>query len=187
MLRDIERKIGKVAVSIPIKDTETIKHIKDLYAAKNDTCCLLLFNLSINTGTMLNDLLSLNIKDVKNKQYLTTDGRKSVMLNTEIIELIKEASKGRNDDEPLFINAKGKRIDRSTVFLRFRSICDELALGDNISVASWRKTFGYHHYMKYKDLSYLQWYFSQTGVEATMQYIGIEENMNLRNKEGVQL
>ena len=69
----------------------------------------------------------------------------------------------------------------------FKEICKELALPDSISVASWRKTFAYHHYQKYRDLSYLQWLFNQTRVTVTLQFIEEKENMNLRYREGVIL
>ena len=62
-----------------------------------------------------------------------------------------------------------------------------MRLSENYSVASWRKTFAYHYYQKYKDLSYLQWLFNQGSVDRTLNFIGENENMNLRFKEGVKL
>ena len=43
------------------------------------------------------------------------------------------------------------------------------------------------NYMKYKDLSYLQWLFNQSKVTETLKFIGVKENMNLRYREGVCL
>ena len=73
------------------------------------------------------------------------------------------------------------------MFNVFKSICTKLGVQDRYSVASWRKTFAYHYYIKYKDLSYLQWLFNQSTVKQTLNYIGVDENMNLRFREGVSL
>ena len=43
------------------------------------------------------------------------------------------------------------------------------------------------NYMKYKDLSYLQWLFNQSKVTETLKFINVNENMNLRYQEGVYL
>ena len=57
-------------MSKPIKDIETINKIKEMYIKKNKKRDLLLFLLAINTGLKLNDLLNLNVKDVKEKEYI---------------------------------------------------------------------------------------------------------------------
>ncbi len=176
-----------MTVSSPIKDIQTINIIKDLYKKKNMIRDLLLFELAINTGANLNDLLNLNVKDVINKHYLVIDGKKSFPLSETIKELISEVVSNRSLTEPLFKTIKNNRLDRTFVFYSFRDICNELGLEKDITVASWRKTFAYHHYEKYKDLSYLQWLFNQTTVDLTMKFIGIRENMNLRYRQGVCL
>ena len=175
-----------MTVSSPIKDIYTIEKIKDLLKKKNMIRELLLFELGINTGMHLKDLLHLKVKDVQNKYYLT-DGTKTFPLNDDIRGLILEVTQSRAPAEYLFQNKTGNMLDRSAVFTCFKEICRELALPDNISVASWRKTFAYHHYQKYKDLSYLQWLFNQTTVEVTLNFIDVQENMNLRYREGVAL
>lgn len=176
-----------MTVSSPIKDVQTINIIKDLYKKKNMIRDLLLFEMAINTGANLNDLLNLNVKDVINKHYLVINGKKSFPINDEMSELIAKVATNRPHCEPLFKTSKNNRLDRTSVFYSFREICSELGLGSDITVASWRKTFAYHHYEKYKDLSYLQWLFNQTTVDLTMKFIGINENMNLRYRQGVCL
>ena len=108
-------------------------------------------------------------------------------LSEELQASISEYINGRRLEEPLFKNKSGERLDRTSVFYIFKMICTELGLQDKYSVVSWRKTFAYHYYKKYKDLSYLQWLFNQTKVEDTLKFIGVEENMNLRFREGVGL
>ena len=147
---------------------------------------LLLFELGINTGMLLNDLLKLKVKDVQNKYYLTNN-TKTFPLNDNIRAFIGQLILNKKSSEYLFQTRFGNKVDRSTVFNSFKDICRELALPDSISVASWRKTFAYHHYMKYKDLSYLQWLFNQTNIKMTLKFIDVDENMNLRYREGIAL
>ena len=173
--------------SLPIKDIEMIRKIKDLFLSKGEIRGYLLFVLSINTGIYLKDLLELKVRDVKNKQYLTVGKNKVVPLSDEIQEVITKAIDGCKLDAPLFQGKVGQSLDRTSAFYIFKVICTELGVQDKYSVLSWRKTFAYHYYMKYKDLSYLQWLFNQGTVERTLSFIGVEENMNLRFKEGVCL
>ena len=173
--------------SSPIKETETIDTIKSLYREKNKLAHGILFSLAINSGAPLVDLLNLNVGDVKGKSYLVFENKFSVKLSDEIKQGLELLIRGKKNDAPLFSSKTGKRLDRCNVYKVFNNICQELVLGDGISVASWRKTFGYHYYMRYNDLLYLQWRFGQLNVESTMRYIDVEENMNLRYRDGVAL
>ncbi len=148
---------------------------------------LLMFTLAINTGMDLIDLLNLRVKDVKDKLYLTIGKNKTVPLNDEILELIREVISGQKLCSYLFSNSNGEKLHRTAVFYAFKNVCSELGLSNKYSVASWRKTFAYHYYMKYKDLSYLQWLFNQTNIKLALKFIDVDENMNLRYREGVVL
>lgn len=164
-----------------------INKMKDLFLSKGQIRGYLLFVLSINTGINLTELLNLKVRDVKNKQYLNFGKNKAVPISEELQEVIKKLVEGCKVDEPLFQGKVGQQLDRTSAFYIFKVICAELGVQDKYSVLSWRKTFAYHYYMKYKDLSYLMWLFNQNSVEKTLQFIGEEENMNLRFREGVGL
>lgn len=176
-----------MVVSSPIKNIEEINLIKDLYKRKNQIRNLLMFTLAINTGINLIDLLNLKVRDVKGKLYLPCGKRKFVPLNDDLRDLIVQATKGLKNTDFLFQNQWGKKIDRTGVFHGFKNACLELGLSDKYSVASWRKTFAYHHYKKYKDISYLMWMFNQCDIKLAFKFIDTEENMNLRYREGVGL
>lgn len=178
-------------MSKPIKDIETINKIKEMYIKKNKKRDLLLFLLAINTGLKLNDLLNLNVKDVKEKEYIeikqelnNKDKNKNkkqqkneIPVNKTIQKLIKEITNKRKPKEPLFISNFGGRLDRTLVYKTFKEIINELNLKkdekSSYSPSSWRKTFGYHYYQKYKDLSFLQYLFSQQTINETIKYIEI--------------
>ena len=74
-------------VSSPIKDIYTIEKIKELYKIKNMPRDLLLFELGINTGINLKNILLLRVKDVKNKNYLV-ESDKTYPLNENLKNLI---------------------------------------------------------------------------------------------------
>ena len=164
-----------------------INRMKDLFLSKGQIRGYLLFVLSINTGINLTELLNLKVRDVKNKQYLNYGKNKAVPISEELQEVIRKLVEGCKVDEPLFQGKVGQQLDRTSAFYIFKVICAELGVQDKYSVLSWRKTFAYHYYMKYKDLSYLMWLFNQNSVKKTLQFIGEEENMNLRFREGVGL
>lgn len=127
--------------SLPIKEMDTVSKMKNLFLSKGQIRDYLLFILSINTGINLKDLLSLRVKDVKNKQYLKLGQNKSVPLNNEIQALIEKVVDGCKAEEPLFKGRFGRPLDRTSTFYIFKSICTELGVEDKYSVASWRKTF----------------------------------------------
>lgn len=176
-----------MVVSSPIKRVAEINLIKDWYRRKNQIRDLLLFELAINTGLDLAELLELKVKDVKDKLYLSNGKQKSIPLNDEIRELIAYAIEDKSLSELLFANNSGKKMHRTSVFYAFKDVCSELGLSEKYSVSSWRKTFGYHYYEKYKDLSYLMWLFNQHDANLALKFIDVEENMNLRFREGVCL
>ena len=173
--------------NLPIKNIEEIVLIKDLFRKKNQISELLMFLLSINTGIGLVKLLNLKIEDVKKKHYISIDRNKIIPLNKDILELIEEVAGDRKSEEYLFLNSRGAKIHRNTVFQMFKDICTELGLENKYSIISWRKTFAYHHYKKYNDLAYLMWLFNQTTVKVALKFIDIDENMNLKYREGVCL
>lgn len=176
-----------MTTSLPIKDKKEINAIEKLFIKKNQTSQLLMFLLSINTGIGLTELLNLKVKDVKNKNYLLIGKQKSIPLNSKIIELINQEIKDKKNSDYLFKNSRGNKCDRGLLFYAFKENCEELGLSEHYSLASWRKTFAYHHYLKYKDLSYLGWLFNHNNINQTLKYIDVKENINLRYAKGIVL
>lgn len=167
--------------NIPIKDKSVIIQIKEAYRANGNLRGLLLFLLSINTGIKLVDLLKLTVADVRDKDYISTKDSTNFYkyhLNKEIKKLISKFVENREDLEFLFKTRNGKPIDRIRVYREFKEICKSLYLGEGYSVTSWRKTFGYHYYQKYRDLTFLQRMFNQTSVEETLKFIDVDMDLS---------
>jgi integrase len=118
----------------------------------------------------------LNIKDVS--VVLKTKSGVEFALSDEVKDLIEKVAKDREPIEPLFISKYGHRLTRFGVFYSFKETCTSLGL--NYSVDSWRKTFGYHYYKKYNDLTFLQWYFNQRLIQETLDYIEADDSIGAR-------
>ena len=163
----------------PIKSRDIIEKIKQKYLENNNQRDLLIFLISINTGAKLVELLKLKVADVKYGEPQIFKDNKKCHFNQEIRNLIKQVVKNRADEEPLFKTVNGKFLDRIQVYRNFKEICKELGL-EEYSATSWRKTFGYHYYKQYGDLTFLQWMFNQTNVEETLKFIDVDMDLSSR-------
>src|SRR5699024_7178848 len=121
---------------------------------------VLMFLMGINTGLRVSDLLQIKIRDVKGKDSFTivegkTDKRRTVNISM-LKKEIEEYTKGKPEDDYLF---RGQRANKpiSTVqaYRILRQAADLIGL-DYIGTHSMRKTFGYHHYKRFKDVAILQ-------------------------------
>ena len=165
-----------------IKDKKVLNKIKQYYEARGNTRDLLLFSLGINTGLKVNELLDLNVSDVRNKSEITlkvSNGvTKKYPLNAELQGLISTAIDTKPNNSPLFESAKGCRIERTTAYRNFKQVVQKMGLDSKITLSSLRKTFGYHYYCLHKDILFLQWLFNQKNIEETKNYIDVSEDMN---------
>ena len=176
--------------TIAIEDKKIIEKIKNEYRRRGWIRDLILFVLSINTGAKLIYLLNLKVGDVKDKEFLKIKDNVKVArifaLKNEIKELLDTYCGKRRKSDYLFASLRDttKPIDRIEVFRKFKTVCLSLGLSDRYSVASWRKTFGYHYYKKFGDLALLQWIYGQNTPEETLNFIGMKVNFNDKlNKE----
>src|SRR5699024_8428531 len=124
-------------------------------------------------------LLKNKIKDVRDKESFTivegkTDKRRTVNISM-LKKEIEEYTKGKPEDDYLF---RGQRANKpiSTVqaYRILRQAADLIGL-DYIGTHSMRKTFGYHHYKRFKDVAILQEIFNHHAPSVTMRYIGIRQ------------
>lgn len=170
----------------PIKDEKIIEQIKEKYRSNGDFQQLLIFLLSINTGLRVNEVLSLKVKDVKNKTSLILKNGISVTLSDEIHDLINEQVKNKKLNDWLFVTKFDNQMARVQVHRKFREICDELGY-TFYSIISWSKTFAYFYYQKTKDIGFLQWFFNQSSAEMALDYIDEPMNMAERFQQVVVL
>lgn len=164
----------------PIKNKDDIKKVENVLAKKNGRD-LLLFVIGTNCGLRISDILSLDVGDVKGQSHIRivekkTGKFKKFPVNAKLKPMFEEYTKGKNPDEPLFKTVFQNRMQRFAAYYIVRSACKEAGLQEKVGTHTMRKTFGYHHYRKFKDVAILQKIFNYSSPEITLRYIGIEQD-----------
>lgn len=162
----------------PIKKLEDIQKIKKYLAKKPRDA--LLFSFGINTGLRISDILSLDIGDVKGRDYIEirekkTNKYKKFPLNRFLKEEINLFVEDLPWGQPLFYTQKHCRLDRAQAYRILNKAAQAVGVKERIGTHTLRKTFGYHHYKKYNDIVLLQKIFNHSSPSVTLRYIGIEQ------------
>lgn len=162
----------------PIRSIADLKKVEKILS-KNERN-LLFFTVGINCGLRISDILALNVGDVRDKNYIQiiekkTGKFKKFPINSKLKPMFEEYTKGKSADEPLFMTKFKNRLGRVTAYYTIRQACEEANLEERFGTHTMRKTFGYHHYKKYKDVAMLQKIFNHSSPEVTLTYIGIEQ------------
>ncbi len=163
----------------PIRSLKDIRKIKtNLSANPRD---LLLFTLGINSGLRISDLLALNVSDVKGKEFIQliekkTKKFKKFPINKKLKLMLENYVLDMSDEEPLFSTKFNNRLSRVTAYYVIKRCCEKLHPEMAFGTHTMRKTFGYHHYKKYRDIAILQKIFNHSSPSVTLRYIGIDED-----------
>jgi len=193
MVYNILQEVVKLKTVEPIRDPKKIKKVKNILKQRGYRDYLL-FSIGINTGLRISDILKLKVKDVKDKSHIIlkegkTQKEKRFFINKKLREDIDAYIFNKEDDDFLFESRKNdeegnaKAISRNQAYNILRAVADEVEL-ENIGTHSMRKTFGYHHYKKHKDIALLQEIFNHSSPSVTLKYIGInQENQDNSVKE----
>ena len=174
----------------PIRDSEKIEEMKKILKQKNYRDYLL-FVVGINTGFRISDILSLKIKDVKNKRHIKVQEKKTgktkkALINDKLKDDIEEYIFNKNEEEYLFKSREKSKITRSRAYQIIRNAAEEVGL-KNIGTHSLRKSFGYHHYQINKDVALLQNLFNHSSPSVTLDYIGINQDLMDKSIENFYL
>ena len=164
----------------PIRNKTDIKKVEKVLAGQSMRN-LLLFVLGTNCGLRISDLLSLDVGDVRNKTHIQivekkTGKFKKFPINSKLKPMIEEFTKGKRSDEALFVSIFKNRLDRFGAYYILKTACQAVGLQEKIGTHTMRKTFGYHHYKKFKDVAMLQKIFNHSNPNITLRYIGIEQD-----------
>lgn len=164
----------------PIRSKADIKKVENVLA-KHSKRDLLLFILGTNCGLRISDILALNVGDVRGKTHIQviekkTGKFKKIPINTRLKPMLDDFVKNRRNNEPLFLSHWKHRLDRVTSYYIIRNACKEAGLQERVGTHTMRKTFGYHHYQKFKDVVLLQKIFNHSSPQITLRYIGIEQD-----------
>lgn len=163
---------------------EPIRNLKDLRAIENilakNPRDLLLFTIGTNCGLRISDILALNVADVRNKNYIQLTEKKTKKfkkfpINLKLKPMFESFIKNKKNEEPLFTTKFQNRLSRVTAYYIIRKACEAVNLEEKFGTHTMRKTFGYHHYKKFKDIAMLQKIFNHSSPIITLRYIGIEQ------------
>ncbi len=164
----------------PIRDIKKIKLVEKILLKENYRNYLL-FIIGINCGLRISDILNLNVSDVKNKDFIKlrekkTGKFKKIPINSKLKITIKKYTENLPSDEPLFKSKYNNRLERTYVYKIINNVCKKADIEGYIGTHTLRKTFGYHHYRKFKDVVLLQKIFNHSSSDITLRYIGIEQS-----------
>jgi len=163
----------------PIKDLKLLKKI-EMYLEQQNLRDLLLFVMGTNTGLRVSDILALDVDDVKEKEFVVINEKKTgkykkFPLNPKIKALVKKFTSDKELEEPLFATIYKNRMDRTHAYRIIKNACGKNGIKNYIGTHTLRKTFGYHHYNKFKDIALLQKILNHSSPSITLRYIGIEQ------------
>jgi integrase len=165
----------------PIRDKAKIEEIKSrlMHRSYRDN---FLFTMGINTGLRISDLLSLKVKDVKERTHILiketkTGKEKRFRINNNLKEAIEDYIKNMREEDYLFPSSRtGKPIGRVQAYRILNEVAKEVGL-EEIGTHTLRKTFGYHFYQRTKDVALLQQIFNHSAPSVTLRYIGINQDV----------
>lgn len=176
----------------PIREPEKVKSICD-YLKKTNTRNYIMFLTGIYSGLRISDILELKVRDIKNRDYIfirekKTKKQKKFTINPILKKEIKAYCAGKDLGEYLIKSREGtnKPISREMAYKILREIGDIFGL-TNLGTHTMRKTFGYHHYMQYKDVALLQKIFNHSSPAITLRYIGVEQEYIDKSMKGFRI
>jgi len=179
----VERR--KMNIVEPIRNKNDLHNVENIlfnesgeFGLRNLLICL----LGTNCGLRISDILNLDVGDVKNPSgveliEIKTGKRKKFPINDKLKPLIAKFTKDRNNNEPLFVSKHGNRMERTQCYRILNKACRKAGINYKIGTHTLRKTFGYHHYKKYKDVAILQKIFNHSSPLVTLIYIGINQDI----------
>ena len=164
----------------PVKNKKDIIKIEEYLKSKSERNYVI-WVLGLNSGLRVSDIVALNVGDVVNKTHISiiekkTKKRKCFYINNKLKKVLKEFTKNRNLDEPLFLGLHKKRLTRTEVYRFIKKACKDNNLKINAGTHTMRKTMGYHHYQQFKDPVILQKIFNHSSQRITLTYIGVEQD-----------
>jgi len=164
----------------PIRNIDDIRKVEK-YLEKHSKRDLLMFTIGTNCGLRISDIVALNVGDVRNKSHIEITEKKTgkfkkFPINSKLKPMLEKFTKGKHSDEPLFTTIFKNRMNRFGAYYIIKTACKQAGIKEKVGTHTMRKTFGYHHYKKFKDVAMLQKIFNHSSPMITLRYIGIEQD-----------
>ena len=169
----------------PIRDVRKIQEMKEALAYYGSERDVFLFNLGINCGLRVSDMLGLKKKDIKDYTIKLREQKNRKQNQIPLYHLKEDIDRYiqfLEDEDYLFKSNKldsdgnSKPISRVQAYRILNHSAKAIGLSE-IGTHSMRKTFGYHYYKKTKDVALLMDLFNHSSQSVTLIYIGINQDM----------
>ncbi len=166
-----------------IKNKKDIERIKEVLSY-GDYRNYLMFIIGINSGLRITQILSLKFSDLIDNEgnildqvsFRGIDYPLNKCIKKSVEHYMKNKDFCSNKGSYIFKSKKGNNpIERTQAYRILNNACKEAGISLNFGTHTLRKTFGYHFYMQYKDLKYLQKLFNHSSINITLEYIGLKE------------
>lgn len=167
----------------PIRKKADIEKIKSVLIEKNYRDYLF-FEVGINTGLRISDILKLKVADIRGKYYIElkeqkTGKLKKFRMNSVLRSELENYIMTKNDDNFVFesLRTSGNPLERTRAYRILNQAAKTAKLKIKMGTHTMRKTFGFHFYQQTKDIALLQVLFNHSSPSVTLRYIGINQNI----------
>ena len=167
----------------PIRKKTDIEKIKSVLLEKSYRDYLF-FEVGINTGLRISDILKLKVSDIRGKYYIElkeqkTGKLKKFRMNSVLKEELESYIVTKNDDNYVFesFRTSGNPLERTRAYCILNEAAKIAQLKIKMGTHTMRKTFGFHFYQQTKDIALLQVLFNHSSPSVTLRYIGINQNI----------
>lgn len=171
----------------PIRDRAKIKEIETKLAALDTDIGrkqYLLFEIGIYLARRVSDMIVMRVGDLRGRQVFIIREKKTrkrieLPIPQELQKIVRQRLKDKADDDYIFESRQRDPKGRMTHISRktaYNYVQEMKRIGDiafPFACHSLRKTFGYHYYLRTKDIAMLMDLFNHSKESITLIYIGI--------------
>ena len=179
--------------TMPIKDLKmvgrwlAIAKDHDRNRSRGGVSWYMLLLLGFNTGLRIGDLCKLRVKDVRDRERVRiiaekTDKMTDIKLQTAVQKAISAALRGLDAEDWALQSrqrsrksGKEKPISRQRCYSIIKEIADRAGFQEHVGCHTMRKTFAWNFYQTSGDLAKLQKVLNHSSQEATIHYLGLDQ------------
>jgi len=177
----------------PIRDLDTLNRCYDIarehdkHRKRGEICWELLLQIGFNTSLRISDIRRLHVSDLKNKDYVQIDAKKTgkearILINPAARKEINRLLSKMQPDSYIFqsrkrnpITHKYEPVTRQRCYQIINDIARQAGIEERVGCHTLRKTFGFHYYKLTGDIVSLQRILCHGYQRETLRYIGIEQ------------
>ena len=172
----------------PIRNKEDVKALMNYYLKRGELRNYLLITLCIHTALRISDILRLtwdDVYDFENRRIRhsinitekKTGKSKSIALHKNVIKALKLYLHHSKQGNPLIINQQtNNAISRVQAHRIISAAVKALALRQQVSCHSLRKTFGYYAWKNGVSPAVIMEIYNHSSFAVTRRYIGVSQD-----------